>query len=187
MKELNELVELAKKANAAGQGTPEMVEFRVVANPDNILAIAEAFRSLSQRAEAAEAKLATKEQELAQYVECFEAEAARADRNHAKLAELEKQPPYGTLINTFLAKDPLAIAEAKRKGIPTVEVFTRPAPAVSLAELVPAGWKLVPVDPTEKMMREGFKELIESADPDLGVNLSAVYRRILASSPTPHD
>lgn len=55
----------------------------------------------------------------------------------AKLAELEKQAPYGTLINTFLAKDPLAIAEARKKGIPTVEVFTRPVPAVSLAELVP--------------------------------------------------
>ncbi|AMG57711.1 hypothetical protein [Pantoea vagans] len=54
---LNELVELANKANVAGQGTPEMVEFRVVANPDNILAIAEAFRALEQRAEAVEAKL----------------------------------------------------------------------------------------------------------------------------------
>lgn len=58
MKELNELVELAKLANVAGQGSPEMVDFRVTANPDNILAIAEAFRELERRAEAAETKLA---------------------------------------------------------------------------------------------------------------------------------
>ncbi|MGC1125697.1 hypothetical protein [Pantoea agglomerans] len=54
MKELNELVELAKLANVAGQGSIEMIEFRVVANPDTILAIAEAFRELEQHAEAAE-------------------------------------------------------------------------------------------------------------------------------------
>lgn len=57
MKELNEMVELAKKASVAGQGTPEMVDFRVTANPDNILAIAKAFQALEQRAEAAEAKM----------------------------------------------------------------------------------------------------------------------------------
>lgn len=57
MKILNELVELAKRANVAGQGTSEMADFRVVANPDNILAIAQAFRALEHRAEAAEAKL----------------------------------------------------------------------------------------------------------------------------------
>lgn len=43
---LNELVELANKANATGQGTPEMVEFRVVANPDNIIAISREFRTI---------------------------------------------------------------------------------------------------------------------------------------------
>ncbi|MFL6615953.1 MAG: hypothetical protein ACJ8LD_19840 [Pantoea agglomerans] len=48
MKIINELVDLANKANISGQGTPEMVEFRVVANPDNILAIAAAFRDLEQ-------------------------------------------------------------------------------------------------------------------------------------------
>lgn len=57
MKLLDELVELANKANAAGQGTPEMVDFRVTANPDTILAIAEAFRALEHRAEAAEVAL----------------------------------------------------------------------------------------------------------------------------------
>lgn len=51
MKQLSELVELAKLANIAGQGSPEMVNFRVTANPDNILAIAEAFRALEQRSE----------------------------------------------------------------------------------------------------------------------------------------
>lgn len=45
---LNELVELANKANVAGQGTPEMIEFRVVANPDTIIAIAQEFSALGE-------------------------------------------------------------------------------------------------------------------------------------------
>lgn len=52
MKTLDELVNLANKALVAGQGSPEMVDFRVTANPDNILAIAAAFRALEQRRDA---------------------------------------------------------------------------------------------------------------------------------------
>lgn len=56
MKQLSELVELAKLANIAGQGSPEMVDFRVVANPDTIIAIAEAFRALEQERNALASK-----------------------------------------------------------------------------------------------------------------------------------
>jgi hypothetical protein len=51
MKELNKLVELAEKADAVANLMDGV-------NPHTILAIAEAFRALEQRAEAAEAKLA---------------------------------------------------------------------------------------------------------------------------------
>ena len=36
-------------------------------------------------------------------------------------------------------------------------LFTHPAPAADLAELVPDGWKLVPVEPTERMVIDGFE------------------------------
>ena len=162
MKILNELVELANKANCTGQGTPEMVDFRVVANPDNILAIAEAFRALEKRAEAAEAKVVPDG-----WVTCS---PEWIERNGPCSCGAAPRIAFGDIGPHYHPKS-----------------FTRPAPAVSMAELVPDGWKLVPAEPTKEMMSEGFKELIESADPDLGVNLSAVYRRILASSPTPHE
>lgn len=77
MKILNEIVELANKASAAGQGTPEMVDFRVTANPDTILAIAEAFRALEQRA--------------SNLNDGWLNAIAERDEARAKLAELEKQ------------------------------------------------------------------------------------------------
>lgn len=105
MKILNELVGLANKANAAGQGTPEMVDFRVTANPDTIIAIAEAFRALEQEKEAAEAHsksltniIDTRETDLrtqAVDIECALQLIKRLERQvleyQAKLAELEKQ------------------------------------------------------------------------------------------------
>lgn len=93
MKILNELVELANKANAAGQGTPEMVEFRVVANPDNILAIAEAFRALEQRVVVAEQGEKTFEDGFCSVRQDRDEWKQRAEAAEAKLAELEKQEP----------------------------------------------------------------------------------------------
>lgn len=80
---------------------------------ETILAIAEAFRELEQRAEAAE----------------------------AKLAELEKQEPYA-----FCSKWTDMKTEGRHfsgsifnnaRGDYTKPLFTRPAPAADLAELVP--------------------------------------------------
>jgi len=114
MEKLNELVELAKKATSgkwiadSGEGWDAIIsqqdmvngnfivgefigpdskankDFVLAASPENILAIAEAFRALEQRAEAAEAKLET----AVRAVDNLDAE-----RNalRAKLEELEKQ------------------------------------------------------------------------------------------------
>ncbi len=103
---------------------------------------------LEQRAEAAEAEV--KHQLNVNALVCNDHQKNVAERNalRAKLAELEKQEPYGTLINTFLATDPRAIAEARQRGMRTIEVFTRPAPAVSLADLVPS-------EPTGEMQAAG--------------------------------
>lgn len=97
MKILNELVDLANKANAAGQGTPEMVEFRVVANPDNTLAIAEAFRELEQRAEAAEAY----SKSLNDIIDLRERDLRAAD---AEMAERARQKPIGWLNDAYLGR-----------------------------------------------------------------------------------
>lgn len=129
MKILNELVDLANKANAAGQGTPEMVEFRVVSNPDNTLAIAEAFRAL--------------EQEVQKNLDGALAWQQRAEAAEAKLAELERQEPaaftsehYWSELNTFGAVKSVLLKNGNDPDF-QVELFTRPAPAINLAELVP--------------------------------------------------
>lgn len=119
MKLLDELVELANKANAAGQGTPEMVDFRVVANPDNILAIAEAFRTLEQRAEAAETKLA----ELGASVSVYQYESAIYNEENGDTDWYWDDCDKG-FYDQY---------DRSRRRI----LFTRPAPAINLAELVP--------------------------------------------------
>lgn len=96
MEKLNELVELAKKATSgewiadSGEGWDAIIsqqdmvngnfivgefigpdskankDFVLAASPENTLAIAEAFRALEQRAEAAEAKLAELEKQASE-------------------------------------------------------------------------------------------------------------------------
>lgn len=196
------------------EGFEHNLKFISAANPANILAIAEAFRSLEQekdkaevekagaeerirmmfdaknhwadRARAAEAKLETKEQELAQYVECFEAEAARPDRNHAKLAELERQP-FAVVLGpptywhqngekfqyTFETKQPI------KHG---AKLFTRPAHAVSLSELVP---DLEEDEPTFNVGLSALIDCLEDCgDAEQGLRLAlracraAIFRNI---------
>lgn len=136
MKELNELVKLAKKATSSewttdARGSVVAVDdqanngfvicaasggdklhnsaFISAANPETILAISEAFRALERRAEAAE----------------------------AKLAELEKQDPAGYLVRTQNGALNFSVNKPRpRKGNSAAfKVFTRPAPAASLVEL----------------------------------------------------
>lgn len=206
MENLNELVELAKKATSgkwiadSGEGWDAIIsqqdmananfiigefigpdskankEFVSAANPEAILAIAEAFRALEQasqknldgalawqqRAEhaehalkdanvcivaaeqeiadlnaelsAAEAKLAEVEQQKAQWVAWAKEGCAEADRLKAKLAELEKQEPVG-----YHRGEARAVFRVWHyaDGDICVPVYSRPVPAITLAELVP--------------------------------------------------
>lgn len=83
-------------------------------------------------------------QMLSQIRDEFWAVEKRAEAAEAKLAELDKQKPVGTVsismdwnthrnIATVNMRPDLVVAEMKNGD----ELFTRPAPVVSLAELVP--------------------------------------------------
>lgn len=117
--------------------------------------IAAAFRALEQRAEAAEGKLSElAKQEPEAWLRC---------------------PEQGFHLPMLLTKD---------QGPPPVEgefypVFTRPAPAADLAELVPPGWKLVPEEPTKQMLEASYREA--------SVYSPTAYRAMLAAAPTPNE
>ncbi len=107
MKELNELVERSNEIAA-------FYDNSILVDNKTILAIAEAFRALEQRAEAAE----------------------------EKLAEYEKQEPayYATGFRLLTPSEIEQYDRLKLSRIGLMKLFTRPAPAVSLAELVPEEW-----------------------------------------------
>ena len=108
-------------------------------NVRDILAIAEAFRALEQRAEAAEAKI----QAVTESRDQWEANAREfsrcADRLEAKLSELEKQTPIYQLMEhgNWYDAEAHVFTEATNNGNIGRIVYTRPAPAINLAELVP--------------------------------------------------
>lgn len=111
MKILNELVELAP----IEVQRYSVCEGWIVADEGGRLVTYEAFLALAQRAEAAE----------------------------AKLAEMEKQKPaaftsehYWSELNTFGAVKCVLLNNGNDPDF-QVELFTRPAPAADLAELVP--------------------------------------------------
>lgn len=143
--------------------------------------IAEHFKArckeLDKRAEAAEEWVKTAERTMDYQAGVITELGVRAEAAEAKLAELEKQAPYGTLINTFLATDPRAIAEARKRGMPTVEVFIRPAPAINLAELVPGE---VPKDVYQVIYQEcgGFVDSNANAQTIWNDCRAAILRKI---------
>lgn len=109
MKELNELVELAKEFDASTTVEAAMTiksKFKATVTCETILAIADAFLALEQRAEAAE----------------------------AKLAELESNPLIDHLEKCSAIVS--AWPEWKKQGADASK-FTRPAPDADLAALVP--------------------------------------------------
>lgn len=154
MKELNELVELANRANIAGQGTRDMADFRVTASPDKILAIAEELRALEQFKAAYNEW--HKKTEWVQTDKRFEvlipwgkhrADVLREyiERLEGKLEVLKQQQPIGR-VDRGAATDSNEYPDARvvclheYAGWENVqdgtELFLRPAPAISLAELV---------------------------------------------------
>lgn len=141
MEKLNELVELAKKADRevtwsllpfdmAKEGwCVEVVDYIAAMNPHEVLAIAEAYSALKQRAETTE----------------------------AKLAESEKQEPIGMVtgkLGAGLRVSCYFMPDAVHLG---TEMFTRPAPAVSLADLVPECF-INAVTALESLYRNGQKQ-----------------------------
>lgn len=107
MDKLSDLVEIADDAISSGV---YVLNVKVC----DILAIAESFREMERRAEAAEDKLAENEKSSGFWGRAAASEAIRANKAEAKLAGLEKQKP--------LLK---------------CSTHTRAAPAADLAELVP--------------------------------------------------
>lgn len=146
MEKLNELVELAEKAThgewttdarggvvavddqanngfvicaVSGCDKTSNAAFIAAANPATILDIAEAFRDLEQRAEAAEAKLAELEKQKAVGVARMELTIGKEGLRY-----------YQCFVDM---RPDLVVAELNTG----MELFTCPAPAVNLAELVP--------------------------------------------------
>ncbi|QBR52765.1 hypothetical protein [Erwinia sp. QL-Z3] len=61
MIDLKELKEIAYKANEAGQGSPEIVEFRVTATPDVVIAMINQLEAAKQRIAELEAEIARRD------------------------------------------------------------------------------------------------------------------------------
>lgn len=113
--------------------------FIASANPETIIAIAEHVQELEQRAEAAEAKLALVREQR-------DSELNRNTELEAKLAELDKQEPVAFDIQDSDARERgekgflrrfanISDADIAEYEINIQPLYTRPAPAVNLADL----------------------------------------------------
>lgn len=124
MKELNELVELAKEFDASNTVEAAMAinsQFKAAATRETILAIAEAFRELEQRAEAAEAKLA----ELGN-----QEPIGRVDRGEAND---NNEYPGVRVVCLHEQADWINFQDG-------TELFLRPSPAVGMEKPEPYAW-----------------------------------------------
>lgn len=128
MKELEYLSKQAKYSLIAP--APKQA---ISVKPETILAIAEAFRSLEQRAEAAEAKLAELEKQASEQKPFLYGIMTANGDAHFEDFCISSDP--GLLEDVIWEwNNTLADNEPKNR---VVALFTRPAPAVSLVELVP--------------------------------------------------
>lgn len=153
MKVLNLIDEVAKERAADSEKTMSL-------NINHVFTIAEAFRALEQerdelrqRAEAAEEKVCHDPECHTDFKPVYEemvARGKRADAFEAKLAELAKQEPryfyrehnsYNGMKTDWTEVSAEQLEHLKEITDPDtseiIELFTRPAPAISLAELVP--------------------------------------------------
>ncbi|MGC1098536.1 hypothetical protein WKH53_14560 [Pantoea agglomerans] len=164
---------------------------RMVVGTKDILAIAKAFRALEQRAEAAEAE--SKKHHAAwrqaEWVISGEQQNVRVlqGRETALNAEIltlralipaKEQEPAAWLVGGWAYENK---KNAERRSVYDnllmEPLFTRPAPAADLADLVPDGWKLVPVEPTEEMIAAGDQFM------DGLSRLGDAYDAMLAAAP----
>lgn len=135
MEKLNELEALAKQCTSMKVDVntdAAYANFITQIEPEHIIDISEHVRELEQRAEAAEAKLA----ELDKQEAIFQVEVSG---------------------NHWLNAGP--VDDSDFTGLPDGVnlLYARPVPAVNLADLVPDGWKLVPIEPTKRMIIDGFE------------------------------
>lgn len=145
MKELNELVALAERADS-------LCYLMQNVNPHHILAIDEAFQALQHRAEAADVEKAGAEERCRMMFDSKNHWAERARAAEAKLAELENQPPVSMRYRwapphmkmpdgSQFYGDWKLVGDAATanpgKDYERVNLYARPAPAINLAELVP--------------------------------------------------
>lgn len=155
MKELNELVGLAvayENAETRKEAFEIVERFNDSCGFKSIIEIDKAFRELEKRAEAAEAENSYMGGGARYWHDEYCAQqhrlVAKVVATEAKLAELEKQEPVGKQYRVSAKGNNSATGwslwhdgdgEQYRNSydVQVRNVFTRPAPAVNLAELVP--------------------------------------------------
>lgn len=166
-----------------------LCDYLELCSPENILAIAEAFRALEQevqknlegalawqqRAEAAEAKLAeqAKQEESRWNTHDGIARPIGVDKDDLVYLRMKCQEiklPY-----------PAGMVNWKHDGgefdvIAWASVYSSPRPAPA-ADRVPEGWKMVPVEPTEEMIAAGDQFM------DGLSRLGDAYDAMLAAAP----
>ena len=152
------------------------------------------FAYLQQKLDVVEAKLMSVTESRDQWEANAHGFSRCADRLEAQLAELAKQEPvaYRRFVKDEHDRrlDCYEYFDFQGVGNKREPLFTRPAPAVNLSELVPDGWKLVPVEPTRQMC-DAFDKSSAWEDVEFWegrFNLASGWEAMLASAPSPsHD
>lgn len=131
-----------------------LCDYLELCSPENILAIAEAFRALEKRAEAAEAERSALQDGFAEAIR-------HKDRLADELNELAKQEPVA-----WISSGEHAILSRLKKhaavevGLFNVQRFSDDTPIFTSAP-IPTGWKVVPIEPTERMVIAGFESELD--------------------------
>lgn len=148
MEKLNELLDLAKASHVIG------VPVRL--SDSQVEAIAEEFRAMEKRAEAAESgssymgggarywhdEYCAQQQRLVAKIVDLEAKLAELEKQESKpsyfLNRIESSDKWGPEVELRIYESQLDASKSKNDhGGGIIQLFTRLAPAVSLAELVP--------------------------------------------------
>lgn len=120
-------------------------------------AVTERLSALEQRAEAAEEWVKTAERTMDYQAGVITDLGVRAEAAEAKLAELEKQEPVA-----WISSGEHAILSRLKKhaavevGLFNVQRFSDDTPLFTSSP-IPTGWKVVPIEPTERMVIAGFE------------------------------
>ncbi|WP_312999593.1 hypothetical protein [Leclercia sp.] len=153
MIDINELSEIAKSANKAGHGSPEMAEFRVTATPDAVIELALKVSTLEARVKGLEAKHTVEMNGAdARNKLLFDAKnhwAARARAAEAELERLKAQPHAAYIIQdkkdreggrvghlSFRSHNAYSEEDVNEYEISSTPLYAEPLPAVLQPEKV---------------------------------------------------